>query len=137
MAVSPIPSVRRVVEYALTRIPKEKIFLGSSNYGYNWTLPYEKGKSFAPSISTVQAIDLAIRYGAEIQYDEVSQAPFFYYTDEEGREHVVWFEDARSAQAKINLILEYGLKGTLYWDLMRKNPQNYTTLNGLINVVRR
>ncbi|MBR5286319.1 MAG: LysM peptidoglycan-binding domain-containing protein, partial [Clostridia bacterium] len=40
MAVSPIKPVRDVVDYALTRIPAEKILLGISNYGYDFTLPY-------------------------------------------------------------------------------------------------
>ena len=40
MAVSPIHKVREVVEYALTRIPAEKINLGIPNYGYDWPLPY-------------------------------------------------------------------------------------------------
>ena len=41
MAVAPIDQVRRVVEYALTRIPREKISLGIPNYGYDWALPFE------------------------------------------------------------------------------------------------
>ena len=39
MAVAPIHKVREVVEYALTRIPAEKINLGIPNYGYDWPLP--------------------------------------------------------------------------------------------------
>ena len=35
MAVAPINQVRRVVEYALTKIPSEKICLGVPNYGYD------------------------------------------------------------------------------------------------------
>lgn len=42
MAVAPIHKVREVVEYALTRIPAEKINLGIPNYGYDWPLPYKK-----------------------------------------------------------------------------------------------
>ena len=38
MAVAPINSVRRVVEYALTRISREKINLGIPNYGYDLSL---------------------------------------------------------------------------------------------------
>lgn len=55
MAVAPINMVRQVVEYALTRIPAEKISLGIPNYGYDWTLPFEQGVSRARTISDVQA----------------------------------------------------------------------------------
>ena len=51
MAVAPLPNVRRVVEYALTEIPAEKILLGIPNYGYDWTLPFVQGESRATSIS--------------------------------------------------------------------------------------
>ena len=35
-AVAPIHMVRRVADYALSRIPAEKISLGIPNYGYDW-----------------------------------------------------------------------------------------------------
>lgn len=134
MAVAPIGSVRRVVEYARSRIPAENLILGISNYGYDWTLPYVRGESVAPSLSTVEAVALALERGAEIQFDEQAASPYFYYTDENGREHVVWFEDARSYQEKVNLIKEYSLAGGFIWDLMRRNPQGFVTLNALLDV---
>ncbi|MDF2816032.1 MAG: spore gernimation protein, partial [Paenibacillus sp.] len=41
MAVAPLPQVRRVLEYAMSVIPREKIMLSAPLYGYNWTLPYK------------------------------------------------------------------------------------------------
>lgn len=134
MAVAPLPNVRRVVEYALTEIPAEKIWLGMPNYGYDWPLPYVQGESRATSISSQQAVALAVRYGAEIQYDNYAQSPWFRYTDEGGRAHEVWFEDARSIRAKLALIPEYGLLGAGYWNLMRRFPQNWRVLNALYQI---
>ncbi len=131
MAVSPIQPVRRVVEYALTRIPGEKIFLGLSNYGYDFTLPYTQGLSRANSLSIEEAIRLAGEVGTEILYDERVQAPYFLYT-KEGEEHRVWFEDARSLSARWKLVREYGLRGALYWNFDRPNPQNLALLNQLL-----
>lgn len=131
MAVSPIMPVRRVVEYALTRIPAKKIFLGISNYGYDFVLPYVQGTSRARSISVEEAILLAGQVGAEIMYDESAQAPFFDYTDD-GTQHRVWFEDARSLSARLRLMPEYGLRGALYWNFMRPNPQNLALINSLL-----
>lgn len=134
MAIAPVDEVRKVLDYAITRIENEKILLGISNYGYDWTLPYVRGESDAPSISTVQAINLARMYGSEIMFDDISMAPYFFYTDEEGREHEVWFEDARSFEAKILLIQEYNLAGGFIWDLMRDNPQGFVTINDSIKI---
>ncbi len=132
LAVAPIPNVRRVVEYALSRIPREKLLLGIPNYGYDWKLPYVRGETVAPSLSTVRALEIAREYGAEIEFDENAMSPFFYYTDGAGDEHVVWFEDPRSYAAKIALLFEYDLAGAFIWDLMRENPAGFVTLNGSI-----
>lgn len=134
LAVAPIRNVRQVVDYALGIIPPEKIFLGIPNYGYNWILPYVKGESRADSISNVEAIQIAAANGAEIQYDEVSQSPWFRYTDSQGREHEVWFEDVRSIQQKFNVINEKSLRGAGYWNLMRPFQQNWSLLDYMYDV---
>jgi len=134
MAVAPLPNVRQVVEYALTEIPARKIWLGVPNYGYDWPLPFVQGQSKATSISSQQAVALARRYGAAIQYDQRAQSPWFRYTAEDGVVHEVWFEDARSIEAKLSLIPEYGLIGAGYWNLMRDFPQNWLVLSSLYNI---
>ena len=135
MAVAPLPNVRAVVEYALTQIPAEKIWLGIPNYGYDWPLPVVRGETRAVSVSNQYAVSLAGRYGAAIQYDETAQAPWFRYRDEGGTEHEVWFEDARSVAAKLELIRQYGLLGAGYWNLMRPFPQNWVVLSSLFRIL--
>jgi len=125
MAVSPISSMRSVMRYAVSVVPRQKIMMGMPLYGYDWTLPYVKGGKFAKSVSPQKALELAIRYGASINYDKTSQAPWFRYTDEQGKEHEVWFEDARSMQAKFDLVKELGIRGFFYWVLGNDFPQNW------------
>lgn len=134
MAVAPLPNVRQVVEYALTEISAEQIWLGIPNYGYDWKLPYVRGETRATSISSQQAVALARQYGVSIQYDERARSPWFRYWDGEGSQHEVWFEDARSIQAKLALISEYGLRGAGYWNLMREFPQNWVVLDSLFRI---
>lgn len=122
MAVAPLPNVRQVVEYALAQLPAEKAWLGLPFYGYDWPLPFVAGQSKARSLSSQQAVELAVRYGAEIQYSQRDQAPWFRYTDAAGTIHEVWFEDPRSALAKLSLVPEYGLLGVGIWNLDRPFP---------------
>lgn len=129
LPVSPINEVRRVVEYALTEIPADKILLGQNLYGYDWTLPFVAGGKQARALSPQQAITLARNENVAIEYDEKAQAPFFTYYDVDGKEHIVWFEDARSIQAKFNLIKELNLLGISYWKLGLSFPQNWLLLN--------
>ncbi len=130
MAVAPMDKVRQVLDYALTEIPAKKLFLGVPVYGYDWPLPFREGATRAQSLSPQEALALARRYGAEIRYDETAQAPWFRYTARDGREHEVWFEDARSSYAKFRLAAEKGLQGVGLWNLMRPAPQTYLVLHG-------
>ncbi|KOP78013.1 glycoside hydrolase family 18 protein [Cytobacillus solani] len=136
MAVSPIGPVRDVIEYAISEMPSTKIMMGQNLYGYDWTLPFVQG-SIARAVSPQQAIQIAANNNAAIQYDYTAQAPFFRYTDSEGKQHEVWFEDARSIQAKFNLVKELNLRGMSYWKLGLSFPQNWLLITENFNVVKR
>lgn len=135
MAVAPINKVREVVEYALTRIPAEKISLGIPNYGYNWALPYQRGITRATTIGNVEAVQIAIHYGVPIQFDELAMSPFFRYR-QNGTEHEVWFEDVRSMQEKFSLVKQYGLRGMGYWQIMQLFRANWLLLADTFRIVK-
>lgn len=135
MAVAPIHQVRRVVEYALTQIPSQKIDLGIPNYGYDWPLPFVRGTTKARTIGNIEAVRIAVANDAVIEFDDLSQSPFFFYTDRSGTGentvytgHEVWFEDVRSLQAKFDLIREYDLRGCGYWQIMQWFRANWLLL---------
>ena len=133
MAVAPLRNVELVVDYALSEIPAEKIWMGIPNYGYDWTLPFRQGDR-AQSISNQEAVTLAVQNRAAIRFDQAAQSPWFRYVDGQGREHEVWFEDARSIRAKLELARSRGLYGVGYWNLMRPFPQNWALLNSLYEI---
>ena len=134
LAVSPINEVRRVLDYAVTEIPPEKILMGMPKYGYDCTLPFMRGTA-AQSVSFTQAVDLALRYGVEIQFDEQAQTPYFYYTDN-GTQHVVWFDDPRSIDAKLQLIDDYRLAGASWWTVNRCYVPNWLVLQNMYETVK-
>lgn len=128
MAVAPLNMVRNVLEYAVTEIPPEKISMGIPNYGYDWELPYERGITRARTIGNIEAVRIAISRGVEIKFDEVAMTPYFNY-DSGGTTHEVWFEDARSIQAKYDLIKELGLRGPGFWQIMQLFRTNWLLLD--------
>ena len=132
-AISPINEMEKVIQYALTTMPPEKIYLGFQIYARDWLLPHVQGQE-AETFSPQEAIRRAVQYGATIQYNELAQSPFFRYVDEQGRTHEVWFEDARSAQAKFDLAKRYNLRGISYWALGYPYPQNWVLLNDNFNI---
>jgi spore germination protein len=133
MAVSPLDQVRQVVEYAVSVIPGKKILMGIPNYGYDWTLPFEKGTS-AQSLSNLEALERAHDIGVSIEYDKQAQAPTYTYFDEDGKKHEVWFGDARSIQAGLSLVRDFDLGGVSYWTVNRPFPQNWLVLNAMYEI---
>lgn len=136
MAVSPINKVREVLDYGVSVIPANKINMGVPNYGYDWPLPYVKGTTVAQSLGNVQAVERAIQNNVPILYDNEQQAPYYNYEAADGIAHEVWFEDARSIDAKLRLVPEYNFIGVAYWNLMKYFPANWLVLNGLFNINR-
>ncbi len=134
MAVAPLNQVRKVIEYAVTEIPSNKILMGIPVYGYNWLLPYIQGVSQATSIGNDFAATIAFNNKAVIKYDDTAQSPYFNYWDRQGREHVVWFEDVRSVKAKLELLKEHNLLGAGYWSIMRPFIPNWTLTNAMFNI---
>ncbi|KGR75370.1 LysM peptidoglycan-binding domain-containing protein [Ureibacillus sinduriensis] len=133
-AISPINQMRRVVEYALSVMPANKIYLGFQVYARDWKIPHIDGAT-ADTFSPQEAVRRASKYNAAIQFDEVAQSPYFRYVDEQGQGHEVWFEDARSAQAKFNLFKQYNLRGISYWALGYPYPQNWALLNANFEII--
>lgn len=136
MAVAPINRVQQVLDYAVTAINPEKIYMGIPNYGYDWPLPYVKGQTRAKSVGNQEAVEIAAEYNATIFYDKAAATPHFTYRDGENKLHEVWFEDARSINEKIRMANNYHFGGIGYWNLMRFFQQNWTVVNALFYITK-
>lgn len=132
MAVAPYNEVKRVLSYAVTEIPPQKILMGMPNYGYDWTLPYQEGRP-AQILSINAALNRAYEVGAEIQFSERSKAPFYEYT-RNGVDHIVWFENARSTASRLQLINDFSLGGASYWTINQLYLQNWRVVENMFNI---
>jgi spore germination protein len=133
---SPIKNMRNVLKYGASVIDPDKILMGTPNYAYDWPLPYVKGQTAAENIGNQEAVERAVKFGVPIQFDEASQSPFYNYTNEQGVEHVVWFDDVRSMNAKLRLIPELNLNGSGVWQLMRYFPGLWMSVDSLFTVTK-
>ena len=133
MAISPLSEVEAVISYAVTRIPSEKILMGMPNYAYDWTLPYTPGTA-ASTLTNTRALELAIENNAMILFDQKAQAPYFNYIDTSGKNHVVWFDDARSISSRLSLVSKYNLAGVSYWTINNFDATNWAVLTSMYQV---
>lgn len=138
LAVSPVPQVESVLRYGVSEIPSSKIFMGIPNYGYDWELPYIRGETVARTISNEEALKIALDRRAQIIFDENAQTPYFnYYAPRAAggiAEHVVWFDDARSINAKLPLIDRYALGGGGVWNVTKYFPALWTVMSTIYDI---
>lgn len=128
-SIFPVNVLRELLAYVTSIIPLELLFLGITTLGYDWTLPYVPGATEATAIANNNAIQIAADNNIPIQFNEAAQSPFFYYMDSTGILHLVWFNDARSFEARAGLVAEYDLQGLSLWTIMRFDTQMWFIIN--------
>jgi spore germination protein len=119
--VAPLEWVKGVVAYATKHVPKEKLMLGLATYGYDWV--GEQGTS----MQATNAVELAQRVGATPEWDAESAGWTFSY-EQDGQQHTVWYEDARSLAAKQQLAIDGELRGVAIWALGGEDPELWTSV---------
>lgn len=130
--VAPITWVREVLEYAKAEIPAEKIVLGVPVAGFDWVVG-DGGVQGEP-VSWLQCYGRTRAYNATLQYDRLSQSPSFRYTDEQGRAHEVWFENAESTTAKLEAAKSAGIRGVYLWMFGDEDDRTWATLRDIMPV---
>ena len=130
--LSPINYIRRALDSLCPLIPPGKLLLGISGCGFDWRLPWRQGDC-AALLSNSLAAELAMSQAVEIAYDNRAQAPFFDYRDAAQCRHRVYFEDARSISAKLDMVEEYGLAGIALYSWERELRRGDEALERLYN----
>ncbi len=115
--------VKKVIEYAVTVVPGEKILLGLAGYGYDWSY------AGCRSIKAADAPGLAARYGATIHWDSTAQVPYFVYYSS-GVRHEVWYENSYSVDFKVDMVNRYGLGGVALWSLGQEDMRFWEVIAG-------
>lgn len=115
--------VEQVVKYATQEIAADKIRLGLAGYGYDWPAGGYGGRA----VTATEAVALAARYAATVEWDAAAQSPHFtYWPGPYARE--VWFENAASLAGKLDLVAQYKLGGVALWRLGFEDPKLWEVL---------
>lgn len=122
--IAPYWWMEEVIQFALTKIPKEKMQVSFPMYGYDKTNPEFE----TTALSALDAQNLAISRWLPIRYQERSQSPFYRYV-KNNLQHEVWFEDIRSYKSKYELLDAYNLLGTTFWQVRFRFPQNWAYMD--------
>ncbi|NHN34095.1 LysM peptidoglycan-binding domain-containing protein [Paenibacillus agricola] len=107
-----------VIRYALTKMPGRKITAAVSVFGFDFNLT--TGRNTYATYD--MAMNLAKKYNKPVIFDQKTQTPMFAYKDESGNDHEVWFENAASIRAKLQLANRLGIRGLALWRLGMEDP---------------
>ncbi|CUH95751.1 putative secreted protein [Propionispora sp. 2/2-37] len=111
--IAPIEWYEKNIKYAIEQCGgPNKVLIGLGAYGYDWA-PDKDGET----VTYADAIVRAEQNGAKIMFDEASKSPYFKYDN-----HEVWFENADSTSAKLDIIAKYNPAGIAIWRLGQEQP---------------
>jgi cellulose synthase/poly-beta-1,6-N-acetylglucosamine synthase-like glycosyltransferase/peptidoglycan/xylan/chitin deacetylase (PgdA/CDA1 family)/spore germination protein YaaH len=120
--IAPDAWARTQLDDYLKVVPASKTVLAIGNYAYDWIKkqPGAKTKTFGEAMATAQeSLD-----GADgvVHFDPASKNPYFSYTEDDGKDHVVWFLDAVTAYNFQRYAASRGVKGRALWYVGSEDP---------------
>lgn len=126
--VAPLPWVRQAISYAASQVPAERLILGVPFYGYDWNL--DDGPP-ATAVTYDRAMQLSRRDGATSGYDPEERSPWVRYSDDNGDDHEIWFENSLSFEVKLQAAMDYDLAGFAAWRLGHEDADNWRVVAAL------
>ncbi len=127
-AIGPIGWIKSVLDYTTTKFPASRTLLGVGMYGYDWDVT---AKTTATAKRFDQATALLSLPGATSGYDTTDQAPWIKYTDTHAEQHEVWYENAQSFKAKLQVVIDDQLAGFAMWRLGQEDPAVWNVISTL------
>jgi len=128
-----LPWVEANIKYFLKFMPPEKLSLGIPTGGMRWYTSQEDhikpelARSWATGLSHTWAIALLERHNAPVHWSDEHQVSYGFY-DNGGTFEWIFFEDARSFSAKLDLLNRYKLRGFSVWVLGSEDPKVWDVL---------
>jgi spore germination protein YaaH len=118
--VAGYPWVKAALDYAVKRVPRQKLVLGIPLYGREWIAA--AGGTKSRSMGHSELSTLLARPEIQIQRHKRWRVPWFRYREGETA-RTVWFDDSRSMNEKLGLVVEYRLRGFAAWRLGGESPE--------------
>jgi spore germination protein YaaH len=128
-----VPWQEDVIEYFLEFMPAEKLSLGIPTGSQHWytsqedRIEPERARSYSENIDYRRAMGFAERYGARIEWSDEHQVAYAFY-ERGGTFEWIFFEDARSFRAKLDLARKHNLRGFSVWVLGSEDPAIWEAL---------
>lgn len=119
--IAPIEWVDKILEYAVTKIPKEKIWLGIHLYSYEWATPTEDSetnnvRTNSYTYSVVKEQILKHDY-VNVEYNREYSEGYAEYSCLGDYSCVIYYATPESVKTRKEIAKKYGVQGVSYWRL--------------------
>ena len=100
-----------ILKKRMEELSPAKTIVCFGNYGYNWTnVKGEEAETVSFQESLLAAKE-SLDSPTEIKFDPTSKNPHFEYTEDDGKDHSVWFLDAATAYNELESAKPYKVAG--------------------------
>lgn len=123
---TPLEWYRSVLKYAVKTIPREKILIGLSTHGYDWSGEEVIGLTFPDVTKILEG------HNATQSYDPSQSAQVAKYEDSRGIKHTIYYENAKSIEEKMKIAqTEFGINKFAFWRLSAEDPKLWDAIRRL------
>jgi cellulose synthase/poly-beta-1,6-N-acetylglucosamine synthase-like glycosyltransferase/peptidoglycan/xylan/chitin deacetylase (PgdA/CDA1 family)/spore germination protein YaaH len=105
----------------MAELSPSKTIVCFGNYGYNWAQGDKEAETVTFQESLLTAKE-SLDSPEDIKFDPVSKNPHFSYTEDDGKEHTVWFLDASTAYNQLQDARQYKVAGFALWRMGSEDP---------------
>ena len=105
----------------MAELSPNKTIVCFGNYGYNWADDHSEATTVSFQESLLAAKESLDR-PEDIKFDPASKTPYFTYTEDDGKDHSVWFLDAVTAYNELEIAKPYNVAGFALWRLGSEDP---------------
>ncbi len=126
--IAPIKWMVKALTYAQSKVDPLKVIAGLPFYAYDWCT---EGMCENRGLVYDGVKNIIDENNIEVEWDDEAKCPWFYYKDDKGNPHTVYFENERSITEKINVIKKLGIAGIAIWRLGNEDQGNFNPLKNI------
>jgi len=125
--VASLPFVNSVLNYVKDKIPPEKLSLGIPLYNWVWSAdPLKKVTSCGTHDKLLSIMD---SFPCNTGFDSALGAAWLTYSLED-KQYQIWYQDKKSFQDKLDVVVQNNLRGFSAWVLGVEDPEIWSALIG-------
>lgn len=117
--IAPISWVENILEYAVEKIPREKIWLGTHLYSYEWVMPTRDSKEMKVRTNSytynVVKSRILIHDYVDVKYNDEYEEGYAEYNCLENYFCILFYATPESVQKRKEIAQKYEIAGVTYW----------------------